>query len=111
MNLDSSSSQNTMIMSRPALWREVLRHRAEDFSEFYSPVTVQFSEHPGKDLGAYRQLIQSVFEEFEMRVDIEVEQDAQLTIPRLAADGELICEGVLANRDLKMAVRRSFSGW
>jgi hypothetical protein len=97
---------------RVALWREYLRHRGEDFSEFFSKVDVTVRGGPGENRDRFVDLTRSVFAEFELAPIIEfdgVGGDDQT--PRLLIDDHEVVAGLTSRDRFRTAVRKSFSHW
>lgn len=95
-----------------ALWREVLRHRGEDFSEFFSAVEVTVSGDGGGTRDRFVDLIRSVFAEFELQPTIvladRVDNGRQ---PVLTHGDHEILRGLQSPQATRLAIRKSFSGW
>jgi hypothetical protein len=97
---------------RTALWREVLRYRGEDFSEYFSQVEVTVRGEAGEDRDRFVDLLRSVFADFELRpVFIFAERADDGVHPLLAAGDQIIVRGLQTRANLKSAVRKSFSDW
>ncbi len=97
---------------RSAIWREYLRHRGEDFSDFYSEVDAVIRGVPGEDLFRFVEMTKSVFGEFELKPNILLEppgdDGAQ---PQLVLRNDTIVRGAASRAEFKAAVRKSFSDW
>lgn len=97
---------------RTAVWREHLRHRGEDFSEFYSelPVAIRGGSDEGRD--RLSRMITSVLAEHELRPAMTVvpasEEDLELV---LEIDGEVVARGLPTLNGLRKAVRHRLSDW
>ncbi len=95
-----------------ALWREVLRHRGDDFSEFFSTVEVTVSGDDSEIRDRFVDLIRSVFAEFELQPTIafadRVDNGRQ---PVLTHGDHEILRGLQSRQATRLAMRKSFSGW
>ena len=95
-----------------ALWREVLRHRGEDFSEFFPTVEVTVSGDGDRIREQFVELIQSVFAEFELRPVVSfadrIDAGGQ---PVLTFGDHEILRGLRSRQATRLAIRKSFSGW
>jgi hypothetical protein len=97
---------------RTAIWREYLRMRGEDFSEFLSPVEVIVRGDPGPERDRFEELVRSVLASFELRPVVAFEPaDASGPNPQLAVDDDTIVRGVPGRERLKRAVRQRLSDW
>jgi hypothetical protein len=97
---------------RTAVWREYLRHRGEDFSEFYSEVPVTVSGEPGEELDRFVDLVRSVLAELELRPVVAVAPAiGGGPNPRLEIGEATIVQGMPSYGVLKQAVRQSLSDW
>lgn len=92
---------------RRALWREYLRRRGEDFSDFYSEVQVTVHGAPGEARDRFVQTLTSVLGDFELKPLIQFSHTG--TEPALLLDGETL--GDVGREQLKMAVRRRIHEW
>jgi hypothetical protein len=97
---------------RKALWREVLRHRGEDFSDFYSEVEVTVHGDEGAQRDRFVELLTDVFADFELRPVCRFAPPLDDGVhPLLVAGENVVARGVQTRANLKSAVRRSFSDW
>lgn len=97
---------------RTALWREYLRFRGEDFSEFFSEIEVTVRGEPGEDRDRLADLCASVLAEFELRPVLElVAADEEGPNPQLVIGGETVTRGLPSRRSLKATVRQRLSDW
>jgi hypothetical protein len=97
---------------RTALWREYLRSRGEDYSQFYSEVEVVIRGDPGPERERFADLTQSVFAGFELKPVIIYEPpSAEGPNPQLVVRGKAIVAGALDQRRFHAAVRHSFTDW
>jgi hypothetical protein len=97
---------------RIAVWREYLRGRGEDFSEFYSEVPLTVWGEPGEELNRFVGMVRSVLAEFELRAVVTLGPAAQDgPNPQLGIGEETIVRGMPSRQQLKLAVRKSISDW
>jgi len=95
---------------RLTLWREYLRYRGEDFSEFFSTIQVEIRGGSGEDQLRFADLCFDVFADFELRPVIEIAGvDDGETQPRLVIDGETIVQGLPSRAALKTAIDHRLS--
>jgi len=97
---------------RVALWREYLRRRGEDFSEFYSDLPVAIRGGSGEERDSLGRMITSALAEHELRPAMNVtpaaEEDLELV---LEIDGEVVVRGLPTLNGLRKAVRHRLSDW
>jgi hypothetical protein len=97
---------------RPALWREYLRHRGEDFTELYSEVPVTVRGEPGDDRERFVELTRAAMARFELRPAIDfAPAAADGPNPQLVIGGEVVAVEPQTPRGLEDAVRKSLSDW
>ncbi len=97
---------------RRTIWREYLRHRGEDFSDFYSEVELIVRGDPGADRDAFVATLISVFAEFELKpLIIFAEPDADGPNPQLVIGDEPVVQGLPSRRNFKIAVRKRITDW
>jgi len=97
---------------RVALWRELLRHRGEDFSPFFEPVAVTVRGRPGEERDRFAELVRSVLAAFELRAEVTFEDHpGDGPSPQLLIGGEIVARGPHDRRRLEGAVRRSLTDW
>lgn len=97
---------------RTALWREVLRLRGEDFSDFLSEIPVTVLGDPGEGRDRFVERVESVLEELELRPVITFAPPASRNPePQLVIDDQVVVAGLLGRAEIKAAVDRSISGW
>jgi len=97
---------------RVALWREYLRHRGRDFSQFLSEVEVTVCGEPGSDLDRFLEMTTSVLAEIELKPIITLAPTAGAGPgPQLFAGEHLIVQGMPSRRTFTTAVRKSLSDW
>lgn len=95
-----------------ALWREVLRHRGQDFSEYLPTVEVTVSGDAGERRDRFADQVRRVFSEFELRAEIRFSdcRDGGLQ-PVLTYGDHEILRGLASRQATRLAIRKSFSGW
>ncbi len=98
---------------RIAVWRELLRRRGEDPSEFYSEIAVTVCDEPGAQRDRFVGMLREIFGEFDLRPAITYEAASpEGPNPRLLIEGEVIFAGFPRNRwSLESSIRKSFSDW
>lgn len=96
---------------RTALWREYLRHRGEDFSDFFSEVAVTVRADEGQGRDSFVKMLASVLAEFELEPVIDMEPAAAGSALQMVIRGEVIVEGYPRRQDLKTALHKSVSDW
>jgi len=97
---------------RPALWREVLRHRGEDISELYTAVPVTVHGVPGEDRDRFVAMTRSAMALFELRPDVGfAPADAKGPNPVLIIGGDVVARGPQSQRGMEKAIRQSLSDW
>jgi hypothetical protein len=95
-----------------ALWREYLRYRGEDFSEFLSEIEVTVRGEEGERRDAFVETLGSVFREIELKPLIVFAPPAEPgPNPQLVINDEIIVRGVQSRQAFKTAVRRSITDW
>jgi len=96
---------------RTAIWREYLRYRGEDISDFFSEVQVTV-RGGGGERDRFVEMTMSVFAEFELRPVITFEPGGNDgPYPQLLVREEVIIRGNLNRPQFKLAVRKSFTDW
>ncbi len=97
---------------RVAVWREYLRSRGEDFSEFYSEVQVTVRGEPGEERDQFVELLVSVLAEFELKPIVTVAPAVEGgPSPQLGIGEDTIVSGMPSRQRLKLAIRQSISDW
>ena len=97
---------------RLMVWRESLRMRGEDLSEFYSDVEVAVRGPAGTERDRFVERITAVFAEFELKPAIRyLEPDSDDPTPELVIEEETVVHGLLPHDEFKAAVRRRISDW
>jgi hypothetical protein len=95
-----------------ALWREYLRFRGEDFSEFLSEIEVLVRGEEGERRDGFVEMLRTVFREIELKPAIEFAAPGEPgPNPQLVIDDEIIVRGVQSRQAFKTAVRRSITDW
>jgi len=90
----------------------VLRHRGEDFTDFYSEVEVVVRGEAGAERDRFVEVLAEVFADFELRPVFTFEPAADDGVqPVLVAEDNTIVRGLQTRANLKSAVRKSFSDW
>jgi hypothetical protein len=97
---------------RIAVWREYLRHKNEDFSEFYSQIDVTVRGEPGEERDAFVDVLRSVFAELELKPTVTFAPASDDgPNPQLIINDEVIVRGLRSRYSFKSAVHKSISGW
>lgn len=95
-----------------ALWREYLRYRGEDFSEFLSEIEVTVKGGEDERREAFVETLGSVFREIELKPAIAFAPPADPgPNPQLVINDEVIVRGMQSRQAFKTAVRRSITDW
>lgn len=95
---------------RSAVWREYLRQRGEDFSEYYSKVEVIVRGGPGEERERFVDLVRSALAEMELQPVFVFEQ-GETPSPQLVIRGEVVASGLQSQRRLHGLLRKSLSDW
>lgn len=93
---------------RRALWREYLRQRGEDFTDYLSEIAVTVRGRAGDERDHFESLLVSVFRELELKPCVTHAENSEL---QLVIGDEVIVQGLLSRANFKKAVRRSISDW
>jgi hypothetical protein len=98
---------------RKAIWREYLRRRGEDFSDFFLEIEVIIRGEVGEARDRFLELITSVLADFALRpVIVEYAPvSTESPNPQLEIGGETIARGITNRSALKKAVHQSLSDW
>ncbi len=97
---------------RVAVLRELLRHRGEEFSEFFSEVEVTIRAEPGEERERFESMTLDVFAEHELRPVIGYAPPGDAgPHPQLAIGDQVVVCGNPGRERFKSAVRKSFSEW
>lgn len=103
---------NRLEAYRTAAWREYLRHRGEDFSEFYSEIQVVIRGGTSDGHDRLARMTTAALAEHELRpsviVEPEVDEGTELV---LEINGEEVVRGLPTLNGLKKAVRHRLSDW
>ena len=94
---------------RVAFWREFLRHRARDFSAWYSDLPVTVRGAAGDELDRFVALVTAVLAGHELRPVFTFAAGGPS--PELVIREELVASGPQNRASLERAVRRTFSHW
>jgi hypothetical protein len=98
---------------RVALWREYLKHKGRDASDFYSEIEVTVRGEDGETLDRFAAELRAVFAGFDLKPSIVRQPPGpDGPNPQLVIEDETIVAGLPANRwSFESAVRKSFSDW
>jgi hypothetical protein len=95
-----------------ALWREYLRYRGEDFSEFLSEIEVTVRGEEDEAREAFVDTLGAVFREIELKPSIVFAPPAAPgPNPQLVINDEIVVRGAQSRQAFKTAVRRSITDW
>ncbi|UCE01816.1 MAG: hypothetical protein JSW67_11165 [Candidatus Latescibacterota bacterium] len=95
---------------RRGIWREYLRRRGEDFSDFYSEVEVTVRGAAGSVRDRFVATLISVFGDFELKPVVTFVQTGSAE-PELLVDGETVLQGEVTREAAKAAVRKRIREW
>jgi hypothetical protein len=97
---------------RQAIWREFLRYRGEDISDFYSEMDVTVRGVAGEERDRFVEMMTSVFGDFELkpRVDYAAPGSGD-SKPELLIDDDPVVRGIVSRHAFKAAVQRRISEW
>lgn len=97
---------------RPALWRELLRHRGQDFRALFSEIPVTVYGEPGLDRDRFVEAVVAALALFELRpaVGFAPPREGEPN-PQLVIRGEVVARGAQSRRSMENAVRRTLSDW
>lgn len=97
---------------RTAVWREYLRHRSEDFSEFYSEIPVIIRGGTDEKRDRLERMTVAALADHELRpsmtIEPAVEEVSELV---LEINGEEVVRGLPTLNGLRKAVRHRLSDW
>jgi hypothetical protein len=97
---------------RTALWREYLRYKGEDFSDFYTEVAVTVRGEPGAEREQFVKMLCSILAEFELKPVVTFSASEQEgRHPQLVIDGETIVRGLQNRSSFRTAVSKSITDW
>lgn len=97
---------------RVALWRELLRHRGQDFRALHSEIPITVCGDPGPDRERFVDAAVATLALFELRPSVAFgppREDGPN--PQLVISGETVARGPQSQRSMENAVRRSLSDW
>jgi len=97
---------------RIALWRELLRHRGQDFRSLYSEIPVTVCGEPGPDRDRFEEAAAAALALFELRPAFSLEPPREgEPNPQLIIGDGVVARGPQTRRSMENAVRRSLSDW
>jgi hypothetical protein len=97
---------------RRALWREFLRYKNEDFSDFLSQIDITVLGAAGEEREKFLEALESVLHELELEPVVEFGPPAEEgPNPQLIIDGEVVARGFRDRQRLRQSVHRSISDW
>lgn len=97
---------------RITIWREYLRFKDQDFSEFLSAIDVTVRAEPGEPRDAFVGMLRSVMADFELRPIVSFAPPGEDgRNPQLVINDEVIVRGIQSRQNFKASVRRSISDW
>ena len=97
---------------RTAMWREYLRHRGEDCSEFFSEIEVTVRGEPGQERDRFMETFGDVIAEFELNPVVTFHPPGEPDPnPQLVIHGEVVVRGSPSRQSFKIALRKSVSDW
>ena len=115
--LEALAADNYMPASRTddfriAVWREYLRFREEDFSEFFSEIDVTVAGEAGDERDGFLEMLNAIFTEFELRPVVAfAPPGGDGPDPQLIIDDEIIVRGLQSRHSFKAAIHKSISDW
>jgi hypothetical protein len=97
---------------RVALWRELLRHRGQDFRALHSEIPVTVCGEPGPDRERFLEAATAALALVELRpaVSFAPPREGEPN-PQLIISGELVARGPQSHRSMESAVRKTLSDW
>jgi hypothetical protein len=95
---------------RRGIWREYLRRRGEDFSDFYSEVEVTVRGAAGSVRDRFVETLISVFGDFELKPVVTLLESGSPE-PELLVDSEAVLQGDATREEAKVAVRKRIREW
>ncbi len=97
---------------RRAIWREYLRHKKEDLTDFYAEIEVTVRGEPGEDRDAFVEATTSVFGDHELKPLITfAPPNEEGRNPELLIRDMSIIKGKPTRKMFDKAVRKSFTDW
>lgn len=97
---------------RTMLWREYLRHKGRDFSEFLSEVAVTIRGEPGGRRDEFVEMVRTILGTLELKPRLTFQAaDPEGPNPQLVINGETIVRGFPHRDRFKAAIIKSTSHW
>jgi hypothetical protein len=97
---------------RIALWREYLRSVGENFSEYFSEITITLRGEEGEERDRLVRLCASVLADFELRPVVELEDaSGEGPFPQLVIGDSVVASGLPSRKTLKTIIRHRLSDW
>ncbi len=97
---------------RRAIWREYLRYKKEDLTDFYSEIEITVRGEPGEERDAFVETTGSVFADHALKPLVTFEPpNEEGPNPELLIRDLSIISGKPTRRMFDKAVRKSFSDW
>ncbi len=115
--LDSLAADNFVAnrrdeLYRTMLWREYLRYKGRDFSEFFSEVPVTVRGEPGEERDRFVATMTSILGELELKPSVAfAAADPEGPNPQLVINNETIVRGFPLRDRFKTAIVKSTSHW
>ena len=94
---------------RVAFWREFMRHRARDFSAWYSELPVTVRGEPGDERDRFVALVKEILAAHELKPVFTLAAGGRS--PELVINDEVVASGPQNRASLDRAVRRTLSHW
>ncbi len=108
---DNYMPESLTLDLRTAMWREYLRMRGVDFSEFYSRVEVTVHGDAGAQRDQFVAMLESVFAEYELGPVIAYAEPGVGANPQLVVGDQTIVCGNQGRKIFSAAVRKSLTDW
>ena len=96
---------------RSAVWREYLRHRGEDFTEFYSEIPVTLRGGADQERARLAEMITAALADHELRPAVTWAPPLGEDLVQLEIDGVKVVCGLPTFTALKQVVRQRLSDW
>lgn len=97
---------------RIAVWREYLRYKRQEFSAFFSEVSVTVRGPAGRERDEFVELVRSVLAGLELRPVVTYADESEAAKrPELLIRGEMVARSPQSQGNLEKAVRQSFAAW
>lgn len=110
--VDNYIPSGSEALYRRALWREYLRYRGDDFSDFFSEIEIGITGNAGSDRDRFLEMTRVVFRHLELTALIAfLPPVADAVNPQLWISGEPIVVGHLSQEKFKTAIHRTISDW